>query len=72
MNWKVALIRMLFAFFWLVGGGAAQIALFKRADNNYADALLQHPFMWFLYFFPAHIVTEQCLRVIRRVVNRRK
>jgi len=63
---KVLFVRVMLAFFWLAGGAALQIAFWKTSDNTYFEALVRHGYLWFVYFFPAHILAEQCLRLIKR------
>ena len=63
-NGKILVARALFAIIACGIGGVLQVALWKTADMSFFDALAWHPYLWIIYFLIAHLITEQCLRLI--------
>ena len=64
-DWRVLIARTVSALVCLLGGGALQIAFWKTPDKTYLDALIQHPYLWIVYFLFALLIGEHCLRLIK-------
>ncbi len=65
--WKVFWARLISAVIFTVGGGAAQILLWKTHSRSWGDALLQNGYMWFAYLLIALLAGEHCLKLLKKV-----
>jgi len=59
---KVIAARLVAGLIFVVGGGALQIALWKKPGEEGFSALWRHPYLWFLYLLIALLISEHIIR----------
>lgn len=59
---KIIASRVIGVLVFLVGGGALQVALWRKPGDMYLAALGRHAYLWVIYLLVALLLSEHLLK----------
>jgi hypothetical protein len=67
---KVIVSRVIGVLVFLVGGGALQVALWKKPGDMHLAALGRHGYLWLIYLLVAMLISEHLLKWMKHGITK--